>query len=73
MHISGIETGRVVPRYDTLLDLVRILDYDLILVPSEMVPMVQSLVRDQQRSRGTHGVGPDEEEQPLYTPDEEVE
>ena len=30
MHISGIETGRVVPRFDTLLELVRILGFDLL-------------------------------------------
>ncbi len=27
-HISGIESGKIVPRYDTLLELVRILDRD---------------------------------------------
>lgn len=26
MHMSGIETGKIMPRYDTLLDLVRVLD-----------------------------------------------
>jgi len=34
MHISGIETGKVVPRFDTLLDLVRVLEHDLLLVPT---------------------------------------
>jgi transcriptional regulator with XRE-family HTH domain len=63
MHISSIETGKVVPRFDTLLDLVRVLDYDLLLVPRELVPMVQALTRE----RGA------EEERPLYAPDEEEE
>src|ERR1035438_5305763 len=59
MHISGIETGKVAPRFDTMLELVRVLGYDLLLVPREMVPVVQSLTRDE------------EEERPLYAPDEE--
>src|SRR6186997_2462854 len=45
MHISSIESGKIVPRYDTLLDLVRTLDYDLIMVPRSLVPTVQSLIR----------------------------
>jgi len=46
MHISGIESGKIVPRYDTLIELVRILDRDLLLVPRALVPAVQSLIRD---------------------------
>ena len=45
-HISGIESGKIVPRYDTLLELVRILDRDLLMVPRGLVPVVQSLIRD---------------------------
>jgi len=40
-HISAIETGKVAPRFNTLLDLVRILGYDLLLVPRPLVPAVQ--------------------------------
>jgi transcriptional regulator with XRE-family HTH domain len=65
MHISGIETGKVVPRFDTLLELVRVLDHDLLLVPRDLVPMVQSLTRERRLD--------DEEERPLYEPDEETE
>jgi len=68
MHISAIETGKVVPRFDTLLDLVRILDHDLLLVPRELVPVVQSMTRD----RRAPAVD-EEEERPLYVPDEEEE
>jgi HTH-type transcriptional regulator / antitoxin HipB len=65
MHISAIETGKVVPRFDTLLELVRVLDHDLLLVPRDLVPVVQSLMKE----RYVHG--PDEaEERPLYMPDE---
>jgi transcriptional regulator with XRE-family HTH domain len=45
-HISGIESGKIVPRYDTLLELVRILERDLLMVPRTLVPVVQSLIRD---------------------------
>jgi transcriptional regulator with XRE-family HTH domain len=45
-HISGIESGKIVPRYDTVLELVRILDRDLLMVPRALVPVVQSLIRD---------------------------
>jgi transcriptional regulator with XRE-family HTH domain len=47
-HISGIETGKTVPRYDTLLDLVRVLDFDLVMVPRSIVPAVHALIRDSQ-------------------------
>jgi HTH-type transcriptional regulator/antitoxin HipB len=64
MHISGIETGKVVPRYDTLLEIVRVLDRDLLIVPRSLVPAIQALIRD-------HRTGPAEEaEQPLYASDE---
>ncbi len=45
-HISGIESGKIVPRYDTLLELVRILDRDLLMVPRALVPIVLALIRD---------------------------
>jgi transcriptional regulator with XRE-family HTH domain len=70
MHISAIETGRVVPRFDTLLDLVRVLGYDLLLVPRQLVPVVDALVRDEAEARA--GIDVDAE-RPLYLPDEDQE
>ena len=64
MHISSIETGKIVPRFNTLLDLVRILDFDILMVPRSLVPTVQSLIRDHD-----HGT----KEQALYARDEESE
>lgn len=64
MHISGIETGKIVPRYDTLLDLVRILNYDLLMVPRSLVPAVQAMIRDH---------GRETEERPLYASGEASE
>src|ERR1700690_2228938 len=58
-HISGIESGEVVPRFDTLLDLVRVLDLDLLVVPRALVPAVQSLIRAQQEPE-------ESEERSLY-------
>lgn len=63
-HISGIETGKIVPRFDTLLDLVRVLEYDLLLIPRRLVPAVQALLRDQDPDR-------DMGERSLYADDDE--
>ena len=62
-HISAIESGEIVPRFDTLLDLVRVLDLDLLLVPRPLVPAVQSLIRAQRE--------PESEEKALYAVDED--
>ena len=64
MHISGIESGKIVPRYDTLLEIVRTLERDLIMVPRALVPMVQSLVRDHVKDLTGEG-----EERSLYAAD----
>jgi transcriptional regulator with XRE-family HTH domain len=63
-HISGIESGKIVPRYDTLLEIVRMLDRDLIMVPRALVPVVQSLIRDHLKDQPGEG-----EERPLYAAD----
>jgi transcriptional regulator with XRE-family HTH domain len=62
-HVSAIESGEIVPRFDTLLDIVRVLDMDLLLVPRSLVPAVQSLIRAHR--------DPDAAEKPLYAADEE--
>lgn len=63
VHISAIENGKVVPKFNTLLDFVRVLGYDLLLVPRSLVPAVQSIVRDHRQAGGP---GTDEGERPLY-------
>ena len=45
-HISEIETGKIVPRYDTLIEIVRLLGHDLVLVPRELQARVFGLIRD---------------------------
>ena len=63
-HISGIESGKIVPRYDTLLEIVRMLNRDLLMVPRALVPVVQSLVRDHFKDQSGEG-----EERSLYAGD----
>jgi transcriptional regulator with XRE-family HTH domain len=70
-HISGIETGKIVPRFDTLLDLVRVLDRDLLMVPRTLIPVVQSLIRD--HCSPGQKADADEGELPLYAIGEEDE
>lgn len=69
VHISGIETGKIVPRFDTLLDLVRVLDRDLVMVPRALVPAVQALVRDYRREGGRDT----EEERGLYAAEDDAD
>ena len=57
-HISVIETGKIVPRFDTLLEIVRILGRDLLLVPRPLIPAVRALVR-----------GESGDERPMYALD----
>jgi predicted transcriptional regulator len=45
-HISAMKNCKVIPRFDTLLYLVRILSHDRILTPRTLVPAVQALLRD---------------------------
>jgi len=71
MHISGIETGKIVPRFDTLLDLVRVLDRDLLMVPRTLVPAVQALIRDNRRAH--QDTDADEGERSLYAAEPEAE
>ncbi len=61
-HVSGIETGKIVPRFNTLIDLVRLLEHDLVLVPRALVPAVSALIRDSRHSAS----GVRDEELPLY-------
>lgn len=62
MHVSEIESGKIVPRFDTLLDYVRSLDHDLVLVPRTLVPAVLALIREHKASSKTD----EDEERPLY-------
>ena len=67
MHVSGIESGKIVPRFDTLLDYVRGLDHHLLLIPRTLVPAVMALVREHKASNRPGG----EEERSLYAVSED--
>ena len=68
-HISGIETGKIVPRFDTLIDLIRILGHDLVLVSRALVPVVHAMVRDSRKrpsggepgDRSLYSIDPDDD------------
>jgi transcriptional regulator with XRE-family HTH domain len=70
VHVSRIETGKMVPRYDTLLEIVRILGGDLLWVPRPLVPMVQGMVRDHRRTTSGQADDADDNERPLYAQEE---
>lgn len=62
--ISNIETGKTVPRFDTLSDIVRVLGYDFVLVPHHLVADVRSIIRHGQQDQN-------EEERSLWADDKE--
>jgi len=62
VHISQIENGKVVPRFNTLLDLVRVLDFDLLLVPRPLAPAIEAMVRDHEHPDQASEDG----DRPLY-------
>ena len=45
-HVSQIESGKIMPRFDTLLEVVRVLDLDLVLVPRSLTPTIDAMVHD---------------------------
>ena len=66
-HISKIENGAVDLRLSSLVELARVLDLELMLVPRKTVPAVQSIVRTSSRSSRRD----DETARPAYSLDEE--
>lgn len=49
-HIWKIEAGKISPRLDTLLELFRVLEFELVPVPRAMLPVVQAVLRSQSSS-----------------------
>lgn len=72
-HISEIENGHVVPRFDTLLDLLRALGLDMVVVPRSLTPLVDSLARESQaESTVTGGIDSTQSDQrSLYAWDDQ--
>ena len=54
-HISKIESGAVDLRLSSLIELARVLDLELMLVPRKLLPAVNSIVRSKERVFRTSG------------------
>lgn len=67
-HISEIERGKVMPRLDTVLNILRILNVDLVLVPQKLVRLVQVIVDD-----NTHPHKKSPKDRPFYAAEEDDE
>ena len=57
-HISKIERGETDPRLSTVVDMARIVDRELILVPRKLVPVIRAMME------GGH------DQEPMWKPDE---
>ncbi|MDE0031461.1 MAG: helix-turn-helix transcriptional regulator [Deltaproteobacteria bacterium] len=69
-HISKIENGAVDLRTSSLVELARVLDLELVLVPRRGVPAVRSIVRGLAQGHRGSG-GPLVEVPPAYSLDDE--
>jgi len=57
-HISKIERGETDPRLSTVVDMARIVDRELILVPRRLAPVIRSMLEG------------GNEQEPMWKPDE---
>jgi len=62
-HVSEIENGKIAPRYDTVLELLRVLDLDLVVAPKRLVPVIRSIIADHY---GDDRHQQHEDDRPLY-------
>ena len=60
-HISSIEQGKIDLRVSTLIQMARILDYEVMLVPRQFTSLVKAMIEQKE------GI----ESEPLWQPDEE--
>jgi transcriptional regulator with XRE-family HTH domain len=68
-HISEIESGKVIPRLDTLIEMVRTLNAELVVVPKQILPLVQALIQDYQNPNHSTSAN----ERSLYAVDDNEE
>ena len=59
-HISSIEHGKIDIRISTLIQVARILDYEIILIPRQLNSLVKALIEGKENS----------DVEPLWQPDE---
>lgn len=62
-HISEIESGKTMPRLDTLLEILRTLNMDLVLVPKNLLPIVYGLLNSRGNPKETSLYAVDEDEE----------
>jgi transcriptional regulator with XRE-family HTH domain len=62
-HISDIERGKTIPRFDTLLDILRVLNFDLVLTPKNLLPLIHAMINDAGEKSP--------QEKPLYAVDDD--
>lgn len=68
-HISEIESGKVMPRLDTVLEILRVLNMDLVLTSKPLLPLVKALIENKGAIHRKKALS----EQPLYAVDEDEE
>jgi DNA-binding XRE family transcriptional regulator len=62
-HISKIENGRVDPKLSNVVEIARLLDYELVLIPRSSLPLCNHLLKGKQETSP----------KPMWVPDEEDE
>ena len=62
-HISKIEHGRTDLRLSSLLEMARLLDHDIMLIPRKYVPAVRSIRADHAEDEPVYAYAPDEDDQ----------
>lgn len=70
VQISRLESGVNVPRVDTLAEVLRALDHELMAVPRELVPVVEAMIRERRSVMAGVAHSPSKE-RPVYDLDEE--
>jgi transcriptional regulator with XRE-family HTH domain len=74
VQISRMESGKNIPRVDTLAEVLRALDHELMAVPRELVPVVHAMIRERRSvvaGAGREGASQSEtKERPVYQLDE---
>jgi len=60
-HISKIEQGSTDPRLSTVVDMARVVDHELVLIPRQMLHQLRALLAEETEQRRWQ---PDEEDNP---------
>lgn len=62
-HISSIEKGKIDLKLSTFIQIARLLDYEVMLVPRPLMPLVQSTISGQEGLEAEPRWQPDQEEE----------